>query len=196
MAAPCDDRVYLHPPGGVKVHAVTRLRVRAAAEPRIRRIVGALARVLPRSAHVRGDLFRRMVVNGRADMTPDPSDEAIRQLRLRHGLMAATCEEYFRAGFSVVAQDIILGDLLTETIALIGERPLLVVVLAPRPEVVAARGASRSKSAYAEWTVAMLDDGLRKQTPRVGLWLDTSDQTAPETADEILRRAWTEGTIT
>jgi adenylylsulfate kinase-like enzyme len=39
-----------------------------------------LAERLPRSVHVRGDLFRRMVVNGRADMTPEPSIEALRQL--------------------------------------------------------------------------------------------------------------------
>lgn len=31
-----------------------------------------LAERLPRSVHVRGDLFRRMVINGRADMTPSP----------------------------------------------------------------------------------------------------------------------------
>ncbi|MGP3912869.1 AAA family ATPase [Nonomuraea sp. 10N515B] len=47
-----------------------------------------LAQRLPRSVHVRGDLFRRMVINGRADMTPDPSEEAVRQLRLRHRLTA------------------------------------------------------------------------------------------------------------
>jgi hypothetical protein len=57
-----------------------------------------LAERLPRSVHVRGDLFRRMVINGRADMTPEPSKEAIRQLRLRYRLTAATCDEYFRKG--------------------------------------------------------------------------------------------------
>jgi cytidylate kinase len=155
-----------------------------------------LAERLPRSVHVRGDLFRRMVISGRAGMTPEPSEEAVRQLRLRYRLMAATSEEYFRAGFAVVAQDVILGDHLTETIALIRERPLLVVVLAPRPEAVAAREAARDKTAYGAYTVAMLDDGLRRQTPRVGLWLDTSDQTPAETVDEILGRAWTEAAIT
>lgn len=43
-----------------------------------------LAERLPRSVHVRGDLFRRMVVNDRAEMTPGPTDEALRQLRLRY----------------------------------------------------------------------------------------------------------------
>lgn len=40
-------------------------------------IAQMLAERLPHSVHVRGDLFRRMVVNGRADMTPDPSPEAV-----------------------------------------------------------------------------------------------------------------------
>ena len=31
---------------------------------------------LPRAAHVRGDLFRRMIVSGRADMTPGAEEEA------------------------------------------------------------------------------------------------------------------------
>ena len=45
-----------------------------------------LAQRLPRSVHVRGDVFRTMVVNGRADMTPQPTAEAIAQLHLRYDL--------------------------------------------------------------------------------------------------------------
>jgi cytidylate kinase len=154
-----------------------------------------LAERLPRSVHIRGDLFRRMVINGRADMTPDPSDEAVRQLRLRHRLTASTCDEYFRDGFTVVAQDVILGSHLSELIHMIQHRPLLVVVLAPRPDAVAAREAVRNKNTYNRWTIDLLDDGLRTQTPRLGLWLDTSDQTPDETVAEILRRAWTEAKV-
>jgi hypothetical protein len=61
-----------------------------------------LAERLPRSVHVEGDVFRRMVVNGRVDMTPDLPAEAIRQLRLRYQFMASTCDTYVRAGFTVV----------------------------------------------------------------------------------------------
>ena len=118
--------------------------IQAAGKSTIAQI---LAERLPRSVHVRGDLFRRMVINGRADMTPDPSAEAVRQLRLRYRLTAAACDEYFREGFTVVAQDVILGDHLTEMVQLIQHRPLLVVVLAPRPEAVAAREAARGKNA-------------------------------------------------
>jgi chloramphenicol 3-O-phosphotransferase len=154
-----------------------------------------LAERLPRSVHVRGDLFRRMVVNGRAEMTPEPSEEAVRQLRLRYRLTAATCDEYFREGFSVVVQDVVLGEHLAEMVTLIRRRPLLVVVLAPRPEAVAAREAARGKNAYDRWTIDLLDDSLRNETPRIGLWLDTSGQTPEETADEILTRAWTEARV-
>ncbi|MGH8901125.1 MAG: hypothetical protein ACRDYA_05455 [Egibacteraceae bacterium] len=50
-----------------------------------------LADQFPKSAHVRGDVFRRMV-SGREDMTSAPPQEAWRQLRLRYrlGAMAAT----------------------------------------------------------------------------------------------------------
>jgi chloramphenicol 3-O-phosphotransferase len=158
-------------------------------------IAQMLAERLPRSVHVRGDLFRRMVINGRADMTPAPSEEAVRQLRLRHRLTAATCDEYFQEGFTVVAQDVILGDHLTEMVELIQQRPLLVVVLAPRPRAIAAREAARGKNAYSQWTIDLLDNGLRNQTPRLGLWLDTSHQTPDDTINEILTRAWTEATV-
>jgi chloramphenicol 3-O-phosphotransferase len=166
--------------------------IQAAGKSTIAQI---LAERLPRSVHVPGDLFRRMVINGRADMTPDPSAEAVRQLRLRYRLTAAACDEYFREGFTVVAQDVILGDHLTEMVQLIHHRPLLVVVLAPRPEAVAAREAARGKNAYSRWTIDLLDNSLRTQTPHLGFWLDTSDQTPSQTVDEILNRAWTEANI-
>lgn len=60
--------------------------------------------------HLRGDLFRRMIVNGRVDMGPvDPGPEAIRQLHLRYELAVDVADRYAAAGFSVVMQDIILG---------------------------------------------------------------------------------------
>ncbi|MEV0063295.1 AAA family ATPase [Nocardia sp. NPDC050718] len=158
-------------------------------------IAQMLAERLPRSVHVRGDVFRRMVINGREEMAPEPSEEAVRQLRLRHRLTAATCDEYFREGFTVLAQDVVLGEHLPELIELIRHRPLLVVVLTPRPDAIAAREAARGKDAYHRWTIDLLDDGLRNHTPRLGLWLDTSEQTPEQTVEEILARAWTEAAV-
>jgi hypothetical protein len=142
-------------------------------------VAQAVAVSLERSVHLRGDVFRKMIVNGRASMGPaDPPDEAVRQLRLRYRLAAQTADGYAEAGFTVVLQDIVLGSYLTEMVAAIRTRPLYVVVLAPRPAV-----------------VAELDAHLRRETPRIGLWLDTSEQTLEQTTDELLARIWAEGQV-
>ncbi|MEU4804621.1 AAA family ATPase [Actinosynnema sp. NPDC023587] len=153
-----------------------------------------LAESLPRSAHVRGDVYRRMVVGGREEMGPDPSGEALRQLRLRHDLAAATADGYFEAGFTAVVQDVVLGEFLPYLVDRIRNRPLLVVVLAPTPAAIAVRERGRAKRAYDEWTVRALDRVLREETPRLGLWLDTSYQTPEQTAAEILAR-WSEAVL-
>ncbi|MEV0250820.1 AAA family ATPase [Nocardia sp. NPDC050712] len=152
-------------------------------------VAQALAERLPRSAHVRGDVFRRFVVGGRVEMSPDPDPEALEQLRLRHRLAAQAADEYAAAGFTAVLQDNIFGDMLPWTIEQIRTRPLYVVVLAPQPAAVAAREAARGKSAYGAFTVEDLDTGLRETTPRLGLWLDTTDLTVAETVEQILARA-------
>ncbi|MGK8522469.1 AAA family ATPase [Nocardia asteroides] len=152
-------------------------------------VAQALAERLPRSAHVRGDVFRRFVVNGRAEMSADPSPEALTQLRSRHRLAAATADSYADSGFTAVVQDVVLGEFLPWMAGLIRTRPRYVVVLAPRTEVVAAREAGRGKDAYDEFTVAGLDRVLRESTPRIGLWLDTSDLTVEQTVDRILAEA-------
>jgi hypothetical protein len=68
-------------------------------------------------------------------------------------------------------------------------------MLAPRADIIAAREAARDKTAYGQWAINQLDDILRQHTPRIGLWLDTSDQTPAETVDEILARGWNEARI-
>jgi chloramphenicol 3-O-phosphotransferase len=160
-------------------------------------VAEALARRFARGVHVRGDVFRRMVVAGREEMTADPSDEAWRQLRLRYRLSAATADAHHDAGFSVVVQDVIIGPVLAEYVAEIRSRPLVVVVLVPRADVVAAREAGRPKVAYGDGRIGLeaLDAGLRHGTPRIGLWLDSSEQTVDETVDEIVRRGLAEGRV-
>lgn len=153
--------------------------------------------------HVRGDVFRRMIVperresgrrpvRVRADMTPDAGAEAVRQLELRYRITAMVVDAYVEAGLDVIAQDVILGTHLETYAAAIRSRPLHVVALMPRPDVVVRRESERDKSAYSDlpgrWSVEELDDVLRNRTPRIGLWVDNSEQTAEETVEEILRR--------
>ncbi|MFN2418684.1 MAG: AAA family ATPase [Candidatus Limnocylindria bacterium] len=152
-------------------------------------VAQALAERLPRAAHVRGDAFRRMIVTGRAEMVPGANDEALTQLRLRYALAASVADGYAAARFTAVYQDIILGEDLPRVVASIRARPRFVVVLAPRAETALRRAELREgPSGYGEWTAEALDDLLR-DTPRIGLWLDTSDLTVPETVDAILLRA-------
>lgn len=151
-------------------------------------VAQALAERLPRAAHVRGDVFRRMIVSGREEYLPgaEPGGEAEAQLRLRYRLSAATADEYAQAGFTAVVQDVVLGDDLPAYVDLVRTRPLYVVVLAPSPKAVAAREAARTKTGYGAWTVEDLDADLRTATPRIGLWLDNSELTVTETVESIV----------
>ncbi|MGP3961382.1 AAA family ATPase [Nonomuraea sp. 3N208] len=152
-------------------------------------VAQALAERLPRAAHVRGDTFRRMVVSGRAEMTPQLADEATRQLHLRYRIAAAVADQYAEAGFTAIVQDVVLGADLERFVTWIRTRPLQVVVLAPDQAAVERREGERAKTGYGDWTVAALDQALRRETPRIGLWLDTSRQTPDETVAEIIARA-------
>ena len=146
-----------------------------------------LAERLPRSVHLRGDSFRRMIVSGREEFTPQPTAEATAQLRLRYQASATVADLYAQAGWTVVVQDVVLGEHLEPYFDAVTTRPLYLVVLAPTPEAIAAREADRPKSGYGgPWTVDMLDDALRRETPHRGLWLNTSHQTPDQTVDQIL----------
>lgn len=155
-------------------------------------IAQALAETLPNSVHVRGDVFRRMIVRGRAEMgAAEPDPRALEQLRLRYELAAEVADRYARAGFTVVVQDVILGDALREVVDHIKTRPLSVVVLAPTPAAVAERDAERQrlrdKVAYkpGDEGIDVLDAYLRSATPRLGYWVDTSTQSVAETVADI-----------
>ena len=82
--------------------------------------------------------------------------------------------------------DIVIGSHVDEYFSSIRSRPLLLVMLVPSPEAIRAREASRGKQMFDKW--AHLDE-LAREASHVVLWIDSSEQTAEETVDEILRRA-------
>jgi adenylylsulfate kinase-like enzyme len=152
-------------------------------------IAQALAERLPKSVHLRGDLFRRMIVNGQAAMSFELSDEAQKQLTLRYHLATEAAKSYFQAGFTVVYQDIVIGSALPEMLTTFQDFPLTVIILCPRAEVVAARDNGRSKTGYSnDAAIRAFDRVLREETPRIGYWLDSSDLTVAATVDAILRQ--------
>lgn len=159
-------------------------------------VAQAIAERIQRSVHLRGDTFRRMIVNGQAEMCKETTREALAQLRLRHRLTAAIADAYHDSGFTVIVQDVLLGGHLTEFTETIRARPLAVVVLAPNRDVVEARERARNKTGYGPASrPGDLDDVLRAETPKIGLWLDNSAHTVAGTACEILDRAWSAGRI-
>jgi chloramphenicol 3-O-phosphotransferase len=153
-------------------------------------IAQALAERLPRSVHLRGDLYRRMIVNGQEPVTPENWDAAERQLHLRQRIATDVARTYAANGYTVCYQDVVLGADLPRVISFLepSRYPVYAVILAPSADAVAQRDRHRGKTGYTDWTPAELDRSLRDETPHIGLWLDTSALTAEATVDTILAR--------
>jgi len=147
------------------------------------------------SVHVRGDEFRRVVVSGRAQVTMNPSEEAIKQLRLRYKLAAQVAQGYYSAGFTTIVQDNYLGEETKYFIDQFSLTPIYMITLCPSVQTVTEREISRNKTGYVHWDVKSLNDSLINENPRVGLWIDSSNQTPDETVTEILSRYETEARI-
>ena len=133
--------------------------------------------------NIPGNLFRRMIVSGQAARDAEDGAEAQKQLKLRYRLACQAADGYAQAGFTVVLQDVVIGELLREFLDGIETRPRYLVVLTPRPEVISNRlGGGHDHS------VDELDYELHAFSPRRGLWLDNSDLSPHETVDAILGR--------
>ncbi len=97
------------------------------------------------------------------------------------------------AGFSAVIDDIVIGDRLDHLLEQLTGRRFMFVMLTPRPASRARTTSRRGTTLWKDWE--WLDEVVRTETSRIGLWLDSSDLDAEETVDEILRRAWDEGIV-
>lgn len=140
-----------------------------------------------RGVHVSGDGIRAMVVSGRMDMVPNPTEESVAQLLLRYQASIDVAGRYLDAGFNAVIEDVIIGEMLGHFLALLPWPRVHLVVLNPDLREVAHREAERAKSAYdTVWSVGDLHRTLEQDTPRYGWWLDNSRLSPEETVDAIL----------
>ncbi|MDN5767250.1 MAG: hypothetical protein L0H96_15350 [Humibacillus sp.] len=137
----------------------------------------ALARSFDRAVAIDAAVFDQMVVAGQdpyrgphqdAHHVP-PRAEQLRQLFLRWSAAIATAETYQLEGFDAVISDTVLGGHLEDFLDLASPETLHVVVLDPG----------------GEGRAAVHDD---VGTPRWGLWVDNSGQTADETVTTVLVR--------
>lgn len=118
-------------------------------------------------------------------MTSHPNEEALKQLMLRYKAAAETARLYCNAGFDVIYQDVVIGPILKEVVTMYANLPLHIVVLCPSEQTIANRELTRSKTGYGLSTVRHLQQIL-DETPKIGLWIDSSEQTVEETTQQIL----------
>ena len=164
-------------------------------------VSGMLAARFERGAYVSADILQRMIVSGRQwpqaqqtnINTPDVEDEAVRQLRLRLGNMCLLGRSFFDAGFTVVLDDIVVGDRLSDLREDLADVEFMFVMLTPSIETVRDRERQRGTELWREWE--WLTESIAETTDRIGLWLDTSHQTPEQTVDEIMTRAWEEALV-
>jgi predicted kinase len=151
-------------------------------------IARLLTAAMPRAAHVEADVLQRMLISGGVWPHQEPHDEAMRQLRLRGHHAAMLADSLVKHGFSAVVDDVIIGSRVDELCAAVCTRPLFLFMLTPGLDVVARRDDSRPgwKRAGSRWHD--LDDVVRHETPRRGLWIDSSDLTPEETVEQIISR--------
>jgi hypothetical protein len=149
-------------------------------------VARGLAGRFERGVHLEGDAFRRSIVRGRVEMTPDASGEALEQLRLRYRLAAAAANTYFDAGFTVVVEDVIGPESLRALEGWIRGRPCHFIVLLPSLVALAARESERADKGYGAWTIEQLHAVFETAPERTGVWLDSSELTAEETVDRVL----------
>jgi hypothetical protein len=157
-------------------------------------VADLLARQFERGVHIRGGQFYRWAVRGWVHAGDARADEARRLLDLRYRLAALTAGEYCRAGFCTVVQDNMFGADVVRWLESVTARPRHLVVLRPLVATVLRREQERhaatGKIAYRPGGFTAADlDALLMQTPKIGLWLDTSILTPAQTVRHILSRA-------
>jgi predicted kinase len=147
-----------------------------------------LAERLGDGVHIESDELQAWIRSGGLWPNEEPREEADRQLRLRTKNVCLLADSYRQGGFTPVIDDVVIGSRLQEFLTRLESRPVRFVLLTPVIEVAQKRDAERGyKQVFSIW--GHLDEVMRRETPSVGLWLDTSEMTADETVEAILARA-------
>ncbi len=169
--------------GGVALFVISG--VSASGKSTVARL---LAERFERGVCVPGDAIRAMIASGRVDMRPDAGAEALRQLALRYAGALAVADVFLNGGFDVVVEDVIIGPILQDFLGLVPVPEFHLVFLDPDAAAIERRERERDRIAYGpgRWSVGGLQAVLREETDRIGLWLDTTRQSAEQTVEAIL----------
>ena len=157
-------------------------------------IARLLAARFERAVHIEADALQRMILSGARWPGELPLEEGYRQLRLRGKNACLLADSFFEAGFVPVIDDIVIGSRFREFCSDLESRPLYFVLLLPDLDALRRRNAGRARRDVFRQS-RDLDPIARRDTPGVGLRIDTSGQSAEESVTEILARLWTEGAV-
>jgi len=162
--------------------------IQAAGKSTVARL---LAQRFERGVHIEADLLQQMIVSG-GEWVTEPGvigEEAGRQLRLRLHNACLLAKSFLEAGFTPVIDDIIIGERFDQLKSELAGLPFELIVLAPSPEIVAAkRDEGRGKRVLGEKWARYLDEVLRETMAGAGMLVGSSDQTPEETVQEIVRQ--------
>ena len=146
-----------------------------------------LASRMSRAGHVEADRLQGLIVSG--GVSPDPDGirgEAERQLRLRLRNACLLARSFRADGFTAIIDDIVAGRRLDHVIDDLAGVPFGFVMLLPDFEHVKARWRAIGSPFVDQWD--WIDDEIRNDTARVGLWLDTTALDPEQTVDAIVDR--------
>jgi predicted kinase len=166
--------------------------IMAAGKSTIARL---LAQHFVRGVHIEADVLQRMIVSGGVWVSQrgEPEGEAAQQLDLRLKNLCLLGRSFFEAGFTVVLDDILMGERWQQLQETLHDLPFSLVVLAPQVEIVASqRDRNRAKAPQGHAWATYLDYALRSTMAGVGFWIDTSEQTPEETVALILQHLGSE----
>jgi adenylylsulfate kinase-like enzyme len=148
-------------------------------------VARALAARFERSAHVEGEQLWNAIVSGAVWPERELEGESERQYELSIRNQCLLARSYAEAGFIPVLDFVVVTrhhlDAYRHYLA---GGVIRLAVLAPRPEVVAARDAGRAAPVADRFS--HLDAVLREELADVGLRVDSSDLDVEATVDAIL----------
>lgn len=146
-----------------------------------------LAGRFDRAAHVEADQLQDLILSGAVAPGPDGIDpQAREQLDLRLANACLLACSFREAGFTAIIDDIVIGSAVDRLPRLLGGASFSFVMLLPDFDHVKQRWIELGSPFAHRWD--WIDDEIRRNTERIGLWLDTTTLDPVQTVDRILEQ--------
>ena len=153
-----------------------------------------LAQQLEKAAHIEADRIQELIISGAEHPTIDgASPKAIDQLQLRLRNSVLLAKSFSESGFTAIVDDIVHGNRFDQLVEDLQKESFYFIVLLRDLETLKQEWRDMDSPFAESWD--WIDEDLRKNTPRVGLWLDTTNSTLTEVVEQILVRL-EEGLVT